>query len=263
MGGLLPNRLAAEPGFDPVTDAPRMSGYWANVTQATGMPYPARLSRTPVSSEEACLAIKAAERQGREQSDRLLRRLREACFVFSEPADDRARIAAVAAGIPGLDTARLLVDCDAPEVRSAYEADWEETRHPNQYVLDLREDTPGAGNAKQQNGRWRYVFPTLIFRGPAGERTVPGWKPYEAYLQAMETASPGSTTTPQPMPTPSAAEAFGSWPLLTERELQLICGPDSFQELPHGLVEYDWGAGSVWITAEEAATSMAAGQLQA
>jgi hypothetical protein len=132
----------------------------------------------------------------------------------------------------------------------AYQRDWEETRTPNTHVLGLREDQPGAGNAKPDGDRWRYVFPTLIVRGPEGEQTVPGWKPIERYLGALEAVSRGSTASPRPAPT--LAEAFATWPLLTERELEVLCGWPLSGGLPPGTVTYDWGEGCVFMTAAEA-----------
>jgi len=250
VGGLVPDRRLVDPDFDPVSRAPRTAEYWSQVTTHTGMPWPARLHWTPTSSIDACIAVKAAERQGEPQAARLLRRLREACFVFSTPADARDRILVTAAGIDGLDRDRLAADMRSPEVLSAYEADWQETRNPNRYVLELREDRPGAGNAKQQEGRWRYVFPTLLFRGPGGEHTVPGWQAWERYVEAMDSAVPGSTINPRPDPT--VVEAFGEWPLLAEQELAFLCGASA--EPPSWAVTHDWGAGLVWMTPAEASS---------
>jgi hypothetical protein len=204
--------------------------------------------------------VKAAETQGEPLAARLLRRLREACFVFCEPADTLERVLSVANGIPGLDLERLARDIDSPDVVAAYQADWEETRTPNEYVRTLHEDQPGAGMAKRQDGRWRYVFPTLVLRGPAGERTVPGWKPYERYLQAMDAVAPGSTDTPRPRPTKEAA--FDVWPLLAETELAVLC-PEDDARLPLGAIPFERGGGVVWMTVAEAASWPMAAQAAA
>jgi predicted DsbA family dithiol-disulfide isomerase len=251
MGGLVPDRRAVDPDFDPVAAAPRAAEYWANVTAETHMPYPAQLHYAPTSSIEACIAVKAAEQQGEAPAARLLRRLREACFVFCEPADTIGRVLAVARGVPGLDAVDLAHDVESCEVREAYQADWEETRNPNDYVRTLQEDRPGAGMAKRQDGRWRYVFPTLIFRGPHGEHTVPGWKPYARYLEAMEAAVPGSTSAPRPRPGVEAA--FERWPLLTEAELNALCA-EAGAPLPAGVIRFERGGGVVWMTPQEAAS---------
>lgn len=237
MGGLVPDRRDS----DPIGAAPRTANYWANVSVETRMPYPAQLQYAPASSIGACIAVKAAERQADHLAGRMLRRLREACFVFCEPADTVERVLAIGRGVEGLDVHRLARDVESAEVRADYQADWEETRRPNGYVRTLSEDQPGAGMAKHQDGRWRYVFPTLIFRGPRGECTVPGWKPYERYLEAMEAVAPGSTSAPPPRPT--AASAFERWPLLAETELSILCCDDG-APLPPGTIPFDRGGGS-------------------
>jgi len=47
---------------------------------------------------------------------------------------------------------------------------------------------------RHSDGRDRYDFPTLIFRGRAASHRA-GWAPYEAYVEALEAASPGSRPT--------------------------------------------------------------------
>ena len=63
------------------------------------------------------------------------------------------------------------------------------------------------------------------------------------FLDAMEAAVPGSTDDPRPRPTPE--EALAEWPLLAEKEVEVICGPGS--PPPAGATPYDWGAGQAWI----------------
>jgi hypothetical protein len=101
-------------------------------------------------------------------------------------------------GTPGLDVERFERDLQGPEALAAYRADWEETRTPNAYVRDLQGAWPGIGNLKQTDGLDRYAFPTLLFRGPGGEHTVPGWCAFGEYIEAMEKAVPGSTVAPRP-----------------------------------------------------------------
>src|SRR5436189_10931 len=81
---------------------------------------------------------------------------------------------------------RFHTDFDSDVVHKAFAADREETRRPNEYVLTLQETHEGKGNAKPDGDGWRYVFPTLLFRGLGGEHTVPGWQPWDAYVDAME-----------------------------------------------------------------------------
>jgi hypothetical protein len=186
----------------------------------------------------------AAGLQGDELSERLLRTLRESVFIFCTPADTAERVVALAEAIPGLDATRLAGDLDRPDVAAAYVADRAETRRPNDYVLNLTETHEGKGNAKPDGeGGWRYVTPTLIFRGPGGEVTVPGWQPWERYEVALETVLPGSTAQPRRRPSPD--EALNTWPLLTGTELEFICGPGSPQPARGKRLEV--AGGHAWI----------------
>src|SRR5205085_6238458 len=119
-------------------------------------------------------AVKAAQQQSAAAAAALLRAIRESCFVHWEPADSMPLVLALAETIDGLDATRLERDFDTDDVVKAFAADREETRRPNDYVLELKETHVGKGNAKPDGDGWRYVFPTLLFRGPGGEHTVPG-----------------------------------------------------------------------------------------
>jgi hypothetical protein len=183
--------------------------------------------------------VKAAQLQSDMAGRALLRALRESCFVHGAPADTRERILGLAATVDAVDVARLAVEVSSSIVEEAFRADRSETRQPNDYVLHLQETHEGKGNAKRAGDDWRYVFPTLLFSGPDGEATVPGWQPWESYVEAMETARHGSTRDPRPDPTPT--EALTEWPLLTERELSFLCGPSA--TAPPDARTIDWGAG--------------------
>jgi len=249
MGGLVGDMRSYLDGFDPVAAAPGFARYWGNVAATTGMPHPVRLGWMYRSTEPACLAVKAAALQGDGVADDVLRRLREATFVFAEPPDSLDRILHPCRGVPGLDPGRLARDWASEPVHRAFRSDWEETRSPNAYVLGLEEQGEGAGRAKQTEGHWRYVFPTLIFRGPEGEVTVPGWKPYERYEDAIEFVLPGITRGARADPTPE--EAFATWRALAPAELEALCGAGA--RPPGGTIAYEWGAGVYWLTAAEAA----------
>jgi len=239
VGDLVTDRRVGRPDFDPVRAAPKTASYWSNVHEHTGQPWPVHLRWTPTLSEHGCRAVKAAEQQNDVIAAALLRAIRESCFVYSAPADSVERVFALADTVPGVDVDRLQTDFDSDGVAKASAADREETRRPNQYVLTLQETHVGKGNAKPDGDGWRYVFPTLLFRGPGGEHTVPGWQPWETYVAAMEAAVPGSTADPRPDPTPR--EAIAKWPLLTEKELSFLCGDDA--PPPAGVEKVDWGAG--------------------
>lgn len=242
MGDLVTDRLKERPDFDAARAAPKTATYWQKVHEHTGMPWPVGLRRTPRLSAIAGQAVKASQLQSDAASAALLRAIRESCFVYWEPADTLPRVLALAETVVGLDADRLRTDFDRDEVVKAFAADREETRRPNDYVLNLQETHEGKGNAKPDGDGWRYVFPTILFRGPGGEHTVPGWQPWEAYVAAMEAARPGSTSDPRPDPTPD--EALQRWSLLTEHEVAFLCGDDA--RPPAGAVPVDWGAGTAF-----------------
>ena len=239
VGDLVADRRLDRPDFDAERAAPKTAEYWSKVHAHTGQPWPVHLRWTPTLSEHACRAVKAAEQQNDAIAAALLRAIRESCFVHAEPADSVERVFALAATVPGIDLDRLQTDFGSDVVAKAFAADREETRRPNEYVRTLRETHEGKGNAKPDGDGWRYVFPTILFRGPGGEHTVPGWQPWDAYVDAMEAAVPGSTSAPRPDPSPE--EAFAKWPLLTAKELSFLCGDDAAP--PPGIETIDWGAG--------------------
>lgn len=243
LGDLVRDRRAGRPDFDAESAAPKLADYWKAAYEHTGMTYPARLRWAPMRSDIAGQAVKAAELQGDDIGGRLLRALRESCFVYSAPADSLERIAAIAKTVDALDVDQLLHDFDDAE--AAFLADRAETRQPNAHARTIDEKQWARGNAKPDGEGWRYVFPTLLFRGTGGEHTVAGWHPLDDYVHAMEAAEPGSTSDPCPDPTP--AEAFATWPLLTERELAVLCGERASP--PDDAVAYDWGDGTAWLAA--------------
>ena len=239
VGDLVTDRRIDRPDFDPERAAPKQAIYWEKVHQHTGQPWPVHLRWSPLLSAHACRAVKAAQQQDDAVAAALLRAIRESCFVHSAPADTLERVLALAATIPGLDEGRLRADLDTDVVAKGFADDRDETRRPNEYVRTLQETHEGKGNAKPDGDGWRYVFPTLLFRGAGGEHTVPGWQPWERYVGAMEAAEPGSTQSPRSDPTPD--EALATWPLLTDKELSFLCGDDA--DPPAHAVTIDWGAG--------------------
>lgn len=222
VGDLVADRAIARPDFDAAKAAPKTASYWQKVHEHTGMPWPVDLRRAPQLSAIADRAVKAAERQSTQAAAALLRALRESCFVHCEPADTLPRVVALAETIDVVDANRLRADFDSDEVVAAFIADRDETRRPNDYVLHLQETHDGKGNAKPDGDGWRYAFPTILFRGSGGEHTVPGWQPWDAYVDAMEAAEPGSSADPRPDPT--LDEALATWPTLTEFELGYLTG---------------------------------------
>jgi predicted DsbA family dithiol-disulfide isomerase len=248
LGGLVGDiRNQVQGEFDPVRAAKRYIPYWGEVYKHTGMTYPTRLKWMYITTDIQGRAVKAAELQSDEIGARVLRRLREQIFVFGEPADDRERILAAVRGVPGLDEERFARDLDDEVSEKSFREDWEETRRPNEYVMTLEGDRPGIGRAKHTEGHWRFVFPTVIFRGPDGEATVPGWEPYERYEEAIRTTRSSTTDA---RPDPSVDEYFATWPTASENELATVCGRQA--KAPDHVVAYDWGEGNFYLTRAEA-----------
>ncbi|MBV9044395.1 MAG: DsbA family protein, partial [Alphaproteobacteria bacterium] len=198
MGGLVGNAATGKENWDRISAAEPMRAYWRRVWKLTGMPYPNPMRLMLQSTDPAGRAVKAAERQGLDVAHAVLRRFREQIFVFGIGPQTPDEFDAATRGVPGLDHARWRADQRLPEIEAAYRADWKETREPNDYVRNLKHDSPMNGELKHSEGHDRYALPTLIFRGPGGDHTVAGWVPYEEYLAGLEAAMPGSTKDPRP-----------------------------------------------------------------
>jgi protein-disulfide isomerase-like protein with CxxC motif len=248
LGGLVGDNSSRRDDWDPVKAAQPMSDYWKRVTKITGAPYPVEMHYMLRSTNPVGRAVKAAQLQGDTVGQAALRRFRESTFLFGRPPGARQEILNSVGDLPGLDLDQFAADLDGRKAAVGYDADWAETRKPNDHVRNLTGDRPGIGDLKHSEGHDRYAFPTFIFKGPGGEHTVPGWMDYTDYEAAMESASPGSTSAPRPDPTPD--EGFSRWPLLTPIEFETLCGPDA--TVPAGVVTYDWGDGVVFLTNTEA-----------
>jgi protein-disulfide isomerase-like protein with CxxC motif len=248
MGGLVGDASTGKDQWDRVSAAEPMRAYWKRVWRLTDMPYPNPMKLMLQSTDPAGLAVKAAELQGQDVAHAVLRRFREQIFIFGIGPQTPDEFEAATQGVPGLDQARWRADQQRPDVADAYRADWQETREPNDYVRNLKHDSPMNGELKHSEGHDRYALPTLIFRGPGGDQTVAGWVGYEEYVAGLEAALPGSTADPRPDPTP--AQAFERWGVLTAKELAFLCGEDA--QAPAGVVIHDWGDGVVYFTAAEA-----------
>ena len=201
------------------------------------------------STDPAGRTIKAAGRQGDDVERRCIRRIRESIFLFGRGPETADEFLETFAGVPGFDRDRWSIDFTSSTVADLYRADWAEARTPNDYVRAYQSDDPMAGVMRHSEGYDRYDFPTVLFRGPTGEHTVPGWMPFAAYADALEAALPGATSTPRP--DPSVAEAFATFGVLTAKELEVLCGSEA--ELPDDVITYNWGDGEAYFTAAEAA----------
>jgi predicted DsbA family dithiol-disulfide isomerase len=215
----------------------------SETAEVTGAPWPTRIAPSPRTSVLPSLVVKAAERQSDAIGDRVARRVRERLYVFGKPVNDVDEAFEAVARVPGLDAERLRHDLDDPDVQAAYDADVEEAMQPNDDAL-RQSGGPRAG-VSQVGDRWRYAFPSLVFRGPAGERSVCGWSPYEAYADALDAVAPGLTPRPDPDPS-TMLTTFGS---ATRVDFAVLCDG---APPPTDAIVFDAGGGPLFLSGDEA-----------
>jgi len=190
MGGMVKDWRSYRDEINSVHRPSQMGPQCYQARHLTGMPLDERIwhEDPPASSYPACLAVKAAERQGIEASDAYLRRLREAVMlgrrnvargeVLVSLAEELAREAR-----PGLafDVARFAADLLGTEVREAFESDLKQTR-----AADITR------------------FPTLLLRTGEGPGiALVGYRPYEVMREAL------ARITPELRPMRAATDAAG------------------------------------------------------
>ncbi|MYR96199.1 hypothetical protein GTW60_21820 [Streptomyces sp. SID4937] len=236
-----------DPPPDPAAETSWYASHLAEIGTHTLAPRAHRLTRVAASSWPSSLAARAAEAQGPEIAERVLRRLRESVFVLGEPADTEALALRSVRGVPGLDPDRLARDAASADVRESVRADRAEARRPVPEVFSVREESPHPGAAKETpGGDVRYALPTLLFRTPAAYRVVPGWRPYEAYAAAVDALSPGLSREAAPLTPAAALERYRS---LTGPE-RLVLTRGAWPP-PHA-VRVDTAQGPVWLHPDDA-----------
>lgn len=240
-----------DPAPDPAAETAWYARYVEDISAHTHAPRALRLSRVAASSWPAALVAKAAEAQGAQVADRVLRRLRETVFVLGEP-HGHSRVGA-GRGIGRTRPrcrSRLATDAASPEVLARVRADHAEARRPVAEVLSVHGSaSPHPGAAKETpDGQHRYALPTLLVRGTTGHRAVPGWRPYEEYVSAVTELGPELLLSPATQP---PAEALARYRTLTEPERVLLT--DGGPWPPAGAVRVDTGNGPLWLHPEEAA----------
>ncbi|MFH8462851.1 DsbA family protein [Streptomyces sp. NPDC017991] len=238
-----------DPPPDPAAETAWYARYVEEISSHSRAPRPVRLSRMPADSWPASLVAKAAVPQGEEVAERVLRRLRESVFVLGEPADTLGSALAAVQGVPHLDARRLAVDAASGAVLEQVRADRLEARRPVARVLSVQGGSPHPGGAKETaEGGHRYALPTLLVRTAGEYRVVPGWRPFEEYVAAVEELSPGLSAAPVPLSPVHALERYRS---LTDPERSLLTeGPWP----PPGAVRVDTAGGPLWLHPDEAAT---------
>ncbi len=217
-------QLDGKPGADSGEAPELVRERWLQMAAHSAAPITPVLTRAHASTRPAAAAAKASELQGEAVAARAIRRLREAFFIVGEPADSSATIEHALHGTPGLDLNRLLSELDSEAVRDALDADWREARDPHESVIGLRGEGPHPGGAKDEGASIRYVFPTIVVRGPAGERIVPGWRELDEYIDAFEAVEPELTAvSARPL---SADAALVRYRSLSSTDIELLTADD-------------------------------------
>ena len=142
----------AEPTLRRVREHYAGAVWWRRVYASANLKVPGTFNSAAVA--------RAAEHQGQARAEAVLRRLRETIFIGGREPDD-----AVLAGVPGLDLWRLRRDLESEAVRWSVEADRK---------LSRRYET----------------LPSVLFRGPGGDRVVRGVASFEAYVGAIDAVAP-------------------------------------------------------------------------
>ena len=182
------------PAPDPAAEAAWYLEELREISGHTGAPCPAKLEWVTATSWPASLAAKAAERQGAQIAEAVLRRLRETTFLDGRPADSPERVLDALQEISGVDLKKLADDAASAEILEAVRRDHAETRDPCPEVFAIDEPARHPGRAKalgeDPEDGYRYALPTLVFDGAGGRAVAPGWRTEREYLDAVAKAAP-------------------------------------------------------------------------
>jgi 2-hydroxychromene-2-carboxylate isomerase len=158
---------------------------WMEFRDRFGMPFAiapkARLSATA----RACRAIVAARLMEPGSEWAVLRALQVANFTLPLLLDDEDALAAVLAGVEGVDAAAVVARLDDPEVTAAYERDRAEARSATGSPAELQ------GKTSTSDGPVRFTAPSLILEAGDHRLVGGGWQTVEAYDVLVANLAPG------------------------------------------------------------------------
>ena len=205
MGGLMEKRSE---DFDPE----EMARHQEEASLATKMPVDVSfwLEHPPTSTFPACYAVKAVGFQSHDLEDLFLRRLREGFLTEKRRLDDVEEILKLASEIPGIDVDQLRKDMKSEEVLEAFHKDYEAARNP----------LPEARDIKDEDGRKRYSFPTLILWAFDGQyKILDGDNTYEEYIDAIKVLTPYM----ERLPLPSIEDFVRKYKRVATQEVVVVC----------------------------------------
>ena len=196
LGGMIPDWKSYHDPLNEVHNPAQMAQQCYCAQQQTGMPLDERVWRAdpPASSYPACLAVKAAERQGREAGEAYLRRVREAVMLGRRNVARGEVLMDLAEELAGdrsyrfrFDQERFREDLLGPEALEALQRDLSQVKSENIVrfpTLILR--APGA-----PDWRWPAIGPTR-----SSARHFPGWSlvsPRNRPARIRAPSSPGAS----------------------------------------------------------------------
>jgi predicted DsbA family dithiol-disulfide isomerase len=185
----------------PPEAAAALAGQWLEVAGRTRMPLDPRgwWDAPLATTYPACLAVKAAQEQGAEAGERLLRALREGILCFRRKLDGADALVEEARRA-GLDAARFRIDLNSSAVVEAFGRDLDEAR--------------SAGAEP----------PALLFPRPDGTFDVVDLRdPYEDVYEDVRAAAERAGAGPRTTERPSPLDALRRLGRLASPELEAVC----------------------------------------
>jgi predicted DsbA family dithiol-disulfide isomerase len=156
---------------------------YRKIHERHGMPFCAEERPRLFGTWAGARAVKAAEMQGPEAGERLLRRLRFAWFAEVRAVDEPGELRSLAADVAGLDVARFEGDLAAASSAAAFARDRAEARRLDPVALALEKTAEGERGP-------RYATPSYVFSTAGRSVSVPGFQPREAYEVALQNLAP-------------------------------------------------------------------------
>jgi predicted DsbA family dithiol-disulfide isomerase len=175
LGGMIPDWQTFNDPLHSVHRPAQMGPSWYEVRHLTGMPIDEMiwLQDPPASSYPACLAVKAAGRQGADIEEAYLRRLREAVMLERRNVARREVLMELFGELPA------------------------EPLHPlpDRFRRDfLSEDTLAAFREDLKDAGYRGIgrFPAFVLRGASRQAVLlVGYRPYPVLREALAAVAPG------------------------------------------------------------------------
>jgi len=200
MGGLIANWQQYNDPLNDISRPVQMGPQWFQVRTLSGMPIEERIwfEDPPTSSYPACIAVKAAERQGRTLGEIYLRRLREAVMIEQRNIARREVLIELAQELCSLDKAfdfsQFERDLDDPVTVAAFRSDLQDARY-------------------REIGR----FPALIITAPSRPGIlIVGYRPYAVLRKALMHIAPALQVV---RPQRTVVEYVAFWGRVTVREV--------------------------------------------